>query len=71
MNAQSEYRVSARFWDRGASRANACYVIERRLSGRWVDGNTQAVTNARGGIRKFWAETNAVKAMKKLSGSAA
>ena len=71
MNAQSEYRVSARFWDRGASRANACYVIERRLSGRWVDGNTQTVTNARGGIRKFWSEANAIRAMKKLAGSAA
>ena len=65
MISVNEYRVSARFWDRGASRANACYVIERRLSGSWWNDGVQTVTNARGGIRKFWSESNAIRAMKK------
>lgn len=64
MNARAEYRVSARFWGRGARRDNPTYVIERNLSGDW--SLARCVENARGGIRKFWSEQNAAKAMRAL-----
>jgi hypothetical protein len=59
------YRVVARYWDRGARRDNPTYVIERRLSDTWGD-LVRCVENARGGIRKFWCEENAQRAMRKL-----